>query len=79
MGELKTILMLLNDLWKFIKKYQGIPMTEKICGELRKEQEFLISKYKALEHVNRLASDLIVAVLRYLLEDDKTRKDKRGV
>lgn len=76
MEELKTILMLLNDLWKFIKKYQGIPLSDKVCEELRKEQEFLADKYKGSGNVSRLAKDLIVAVLEYLLKDDR-RKNKR--
>lgn len=74
MEELKTIFQLTNDVWKFLKRYQGIPLEEKTCEEIRREQEAIVEKYKASEDVYRLAVDLLAAVLGYLYRCDRRRQ-----
>ena len=75
MDELKMIFQLLNDTWKFLKRYQGIPLQEKTCEKIRKEQEAIVEKYKASKDVYRLAVDLLAALLGYLYRCDRRRKD----
>lgn len=69
------IFQLINDVWKFLKRYQGIPLEEKTCEEIRREQEAIVEKYKASKDVYRLAVDLLAAVLGYLYRCDRRRKD----
>lgn len=69
------IFQLLNDVWKFLRRYQGIPMDDKTCEEIRREQEAIVGKYKASEDVCKLASDLLVAALGYLYRCDRRRKN----
>ena len=75
MDELKLIFQLINDIWKFLKRYQGIPLEEKTCEEIRREQEAIVEKYKASEDVSKLASDMLAAALGYLYRCDRRRKD----
>lgn len=75
MDELKLIFQLINDIWKFLKRYQGIPLEEKICEEIRREQEAVVEKYNASESVCKLTSDLLAAALGYLYRCDRRRKD----
>ena len=75
MDELKLIFQLINDIWKFLKQYQGKPLEEKTCEEIRREQEAIIEKYKASEDVYKLASDMLAAALGYLYRFDRRRKD----
>mgnify|MGYP001852035145 CR=1 FL=1 len=74
MEELKTIFQLTNDVWKFLKRYQGIPLEDKTCEEIRREQEAIVEKYKASEDVCKLASDLLAAALGYLYRSDRRRQ-----
>ena len=75
MDELKMLFQLINDVWKFLKRYQGIPLEDKICEEIRREQEAIVKKYKASEDVCKLASDLLAAALGYLYRCDRRRKE----
>ena len=74
MDELKMIFQLINDVWKFLKRYQGILLSDKTCEEIRREQEAIVEKYKASEDVCKLASDLLAAVLGYLYRCDRRKK-----
>ncbi|OUQ17747.1 hypothetical protein [Lachnoclostridium sp. An138] len=75
MDELKLIFQLINDIWRFLKRYQGIPLEEKTCEEIRREQEAIVGKYKASEDVCKLASDMLAAALGYLYRCDRRRED----
>lgn len=75
MDELKLIFQLINDVWKFLKRYQGIPLEEKTCEGIRREQEAIVKKYKDSEDVCKLASDMLAATLGYLYRCDRRRKD----
>ena len=75
MDELKLIFQLINDIWRFLKRYQGIPLEEKTCEEIRREQEAIVGKYKAPEDVCKLASDMLAAALGYLYRCDRRRED----
>lgn len=58
MDELKMIFQLINDVWKFLKRYQGILLSDKTCEEIRREQEAIVEKYKASEDVCKLVQRL---------------------
>ena len=75
MDELKLIFQLINDIWRFLKRYQGIPLEEKTCEEIRREQEAIVGKYKASEDVCKLASGMLAAALGYLYRCDRRRED----
>lgn len=75
MDELKMIFQLINDTWKFLRRYQGLPLDDKTCEEIRREQEAIVEKYKASEDVCKLASDLLAAALGYLYRCDRRRKE----
>lgn len=69
------IFQLINDVWKLLKRYQGIPLEEKTCEEIRREQEAVVEKYNASENVCKLAGDMLAAVLGYLYRSDRRRKN----
>lgn len=76
MRELEMIFKLLTDLWKFIKDYQGIPLNDDICREVREAQESSTRRFEGIKNVHELASKLFSAALGYLLESDEERIDK---
>lgn len=69
------IFQLINDVWKFLKRYQGIPLEEKTCEEIRREQEAIVEKYKVSEDVSKLSSDMLAAALGYLYRCDRRRQE----
>ena len=75
MEELKTIFQLTNDVWKFLKRYQGIPLEDNTCEEIRREQEAVVEKYNASENVCKLAGDMLAAALGYLYRSDRRRQE----
>lgn len=75
MDELKLIFQLINDIWKFLKRYQGIPLEEKTCEEIRREQEAVVEKYNASENVCKLAGGMLAAALGYLYRSDRRRQE----
>lgn len=71
MDDLKMIFQLMNDTWKFLKKYQGIKLTDMVCDGIRREQEEIVGKYETSENVCKLAGELLAAALGYLYRYDK--------
>lgn len=62
---------LMTDMWRFLKKYHDVPLTDTICQEIRREQEAIVERYQASENVHELASELMAAALGYFYRDTR--------
>lgn len=67
MGELKVIQELLQDVWKFFVRYQGVELNDGVCDRMRKDQEQLVGRYGQDQVVQELNEKIMAAVLSYFV------------